>query len=93
MWPLENNTESCHQPLKEKKSSFGAIAIEKEQCRINLKKPIYIGTSTLDISKVLMQDFQYNDIKNRYGDKAEILLTNTDSLISKMKVANVYKDF
>ena len=40
-----------------------------------------------------MQDFQYNDIKNRYGDKAEILLTNTDSLISKMKVANVYKDF
>ena len=34
------------------------IAIEKK-CRIDLNKPIYIGTSKLDLSKVLMQNIHY----------------------------------
>ena len=29
---------------------------ENDNCRINLNKPIYLGTSILDLSKVLMQD-------------------------------------
>ena len=49
---------------REKQYCNGAVAIEKEKCRINLNKPIYIGTSTLDLGKVLIQDFHYNYIKN-----------------------------
>ena len=37
----------------EKQFRDGAKAIKKEKCRINLNKPIYIGTSILDLSKVL----------------------------------------
>ena len=46
-----------------------AKAIEKEKCRINLKKPIYIGSSILHLSKGLMQDFHYKYIKIKCGNK------------------------
>ena len=40
-----------------------------------------------------MQDFLYNSIKDKCGGKAEILLTDTDSLMYKIDVENVYEDF
>lgn len=40
-----------------------------------------------------MQDFHYNYIKNKYGDKTEMLLTDTASLMYKTKAENVYDDF
>ena len=36
------------------KWSFRATAIEKEECRINLHKRIYVRTSILDLRKALM---------------------------------------
>ena len=80
---------------KEKQLRNGAIAIEKEKCRIDPNESIHIGTSILDVSKILMQDFHYNYIKNEYGDKAEMLLTATDSLVYKIEClcSNVYEDF
>ena len=61
-------------------------------CTKNLNKSIYIGTSISDLSKVLVQDFYYNYIKNKYGDKAEMLVTDTGSLIYKIETENVYED-
>ena len=65
--------------------------IKKEKCR-NHNKPIYIGTSILDLHIVLMQDFHYSHIKSKYGDEADILLTDTDSLRYKIETKNVYED-
>ena len=39
-----------------------------------------------------MQDFYYDYIKNKYGDKTEMLLTDTDSLMYKIEAENFYKD-
>ena len=36
-------------------------------------RTIYIVTSMLDLNKVLMQNFYYNYIKNKYRDKDEML--------------------
>ena len=40
-----------------------------------------------------MQDFHYNYIKNKYGDKAEMLLTDIDGLMYKIEAQNISEDF
>ena len=37
-------------------------------CKINLNKPTYNGTSMLDLSKVLMQNFHYSYTQKKCGD-------------------------
>ena len=84
---------SCRPTFKREKNRNGAIAIENEKCRVNLDKPIYIGISILDLIKVLIGDFHYSHIKNRYGGEAEISLTSIDSLVFKIEVESFSENF
>ena len=76
-----------------RKKINGAIAFKTGYCRINFNKPIYIGTSISDLTKVIIQDFHYNYIKNKNGNKDEMLLTDTDRLMCKIDAENVCEDF
>ena len=47
----------------------------------------------LELSKVLMYEFHYDYIKNRYDNKSKLLFTDTDSLMWEIKTEDVYEDF
>ena len=47
----------------------------------------------LELSKVLMYEFHYDYIKNKYNNKSKLLFTDTDSLMHEIITENVYEDF
>ena len=58
-----------------------------------LNKPAYDGMCKLDLSKVLMSEFDYDYIRNEYGNKLRLLFTDTESLIYECKTEEVCEDF
>ena len=66
--------------------------IDMHKSRLLLNKPVYTGMTILDKSKILMYDFFYNHLKKQYGEKCELLYTDTDSLLLKIETEDVYKD-
>ena len=41
-------------------------------------KPGHIGNQIIDLSRVLMYEFHYDYIKNKYGNNSRLLLTDID---------------
>jgi len=68
------------------------VAVHMLKQRLYLNRPIYVGFTILDLSKILMYDFHYNYMKTKYGQNAQLLFTNTDSLCYSIYTEDVYQD-
>ena len=68
------------------------IATQMKKTKLYFNKQVYLGMSILNLSKSLMYDFQYNYIKTKYGNKAKLLVTDTDSLAQEIRTNDFYKD-
>ena len=68
------------------------IAIHMKKTEVYFNKPVYVGQAILDLSKTLMFDFHYSYIKEKYENKAELLFTDTDSLMYCISTDDFYKD-
>ena len=68
------------------------IAVHMKNTEVYFNKPVYVGQAILDLSKTLMFDFHYNYIRKKYGNKAELLFTDTDSLMFQIYTDDFYKD-
>ena len=72
--------------------SENLISVHMKKTSLTMNKPVYLGMCILDLSKTIMYDFHYNYIKPKYGDKAKLLFTDTDSLMYEIETEDFYKD-
>ena len=66
--------------------------IEMKKVKVKMNKPIYLGLSILDISKITMYEFWYDFIKSKYESRAKLCYMDTDSFIINIKTEDFYKD-
>ena len=74
-----------------KRFSENLLAIEMKKTKVKMNKPVYLGMSILDISKILMYEFWYDYIKPKYGDKAKLCYMDTDSFIIHIITEDFYE--
>jgi len=73
--------------------SSDLVGAEKQKAEIVLDKPIYVGFSVLELSKLHMYKFFYDVLKNKYEDKIKLCYTDTDSYVRHVETEDVFKDF
>ena len=66
--------------------------IEMKKIKVKMNKPIYLGLSILEISKILMYEFWYDYMKPKYSDNVKLCYTDTDSFIINIKTKDFYKE-
>ena len=66
--------------------------IEMHKTRVKMNKPMYLGLSILDISKILMYEFWYDYMKPKYGNRVKLCYMDTDNFIMSIKTNDFYKD-
>ena len=52
------------------------VGIRKSKLASKLNKPAYIEMRTLELRKLLMYQFHYDYIKNKYDTKSKLLFTD-----------------
>ena len=59
-----------------------------------INRPIYVGFTVLELSKMYMYDFHYNHIKVNYphANQLRLLFTDTDSLAYAVQTDYIYMD-
>ena len=66
-----------------------------KQCNVatlTLNRPIYVGISVLDLSKLHMYNFHYNHIKYTRRDQFRLLFTDTDTLDNAVQTEDIYRE-
>ena len=87
-WAAKQPTYRMHRNIHE-----NLVSIERWKDTVVLDKPIYVGASVLELSKLLMLDFHYGYVKEMYpGRKSVLGFSDTDSLLYKIETDDVYRD-
>ena len=68
------------------------LVIEMRKMGILMNKPLQLGLSTLDLINTVINEFLYDYIKPKYGEKAKLWYRDTDSFIVYIKTDDIYKD-
>ena len=50
------------------------LEIEMNKTEIHMRTPVYLGLSILELSKILLHRFKYDNAKPKYSEKGKIML-------------------
>nr|XP_022910638.1 uncharacterized protein LOC111421694 [Onthophagus taurus] len=67
-------------------------AIQMERLHIVYDKPLYVGFTVLELSKLLMYNFFYGFLKPKYGEGIRLCYMDTDSFTVLINSNDVYTD-
>ena len=67
------------------------VIIQSKITNLILNKPLYVGFSVLELSKLLMYQFHYDKMLHKYQD-IDLCFTDTDSLLYEVTTNDIYKD-
>ena len=68
------------------------LITEMKKAKVKMNKPIYLGLSILEISKILMYEFWYDYMKPKYNDNVRLCYMDTGSFVMHIKTNDFYKD-
>lgn len=68
------------------------VAVQMERLKVTYNKPIYIGFSVLELSKLLMYNFYYDFLKPLYQKNIQLCYMDTDSFILLIHTDDIYND-
>ena len=72
------------------------LAIEMKKIKVKMNKPVYLGLSILEISKLLMYGFGMIQpiwyIKPKYQYNTKLCYMDTDTFIIHVKTEDIYED-
>lgn len=68
------------------------MLFDRIRAKVTLNKPIYVGFTVLDVSKLLMFDFHYNAVVKRNGKDARLPFTKTNSRCCHLFTNDVYRN-
>ena len=69
------------------------MGCEMGKIKVVMNKPAYLGQPILDLSKIVMYEFHYDYMKQKYDDEnLTLCYMDTDSLIYNIKTKNFCKD-
>ena len=66
--------------------------IEMRKVKVKMNKPIYLGLSILELSKMTMYEFWYDYVKVKYEDRVTLCYMDTDSFVLNVRTKDFYKD-
>nr|XP_022909031.1 uncharacterized protein LOC111420296 [Onthophagus taurus] len=67
-------------------------AIQMDRLHVVYDKPLYVGFTVLELSKLLMYDFYYDFLKPKYGEDVRLCYMDTDSFTVLINSYDIYRD-
>ena len=65
--------------------SENLLAVEMRKTQTIISKPVYLGLSILELSKIVMYQFWCDYVKPKYDEKAKLCYMDTDSFVVYIK--------
>ena len=76
------------------KTLFGEnlMGCEMGKIKVVMNKPVYLGQAILDLSKIVMYEFHYDYMKQKYPEGLTLCYMDMNSLIYDIETDDFYKD-